>query len=749
VKTDIDSLLSQFKSALLEIDDTASGTAYNWYQTIKNRSSDREHLDLFGFNDDEEKMLWVISAHFDEYRDRMIDFPKKEKEIFIKMRVISFGAIYSSLLHLKRQISEISNIPAYNSAYDTDLDYEIFHAKASLYSAAKFAVELADVKISDLEKWYPDYIHDKKLIKGDDQLDMVGRILDAKESSIADSDKSIESFVQDSVTSALKHRSEARDSIADYTKAIELDPNDAEAYFNRGDSKYLLEDYSEAIADYTKAIEIDPNNVEAEVYFNRGDSKYQLNESKYFNKNFHEPEDYSEATADFTKAIEINPNYAEAYGKRGQSRFRSREYSEAIADYTKAIEIDPNDFESLYVFRGYAKHSLKNYKGALADSNKAIELDPNDAYAYCLRGESKDDLEDFKGAIVDYTKAIEIDPDHFNAHVQRAYTRNNLKDYTGAIADYDKVLEIEPEYKEAYIDRAAAKVSLELDNNDTGFEKAMGAEQSDAVETDTNDAEAKEGKNTRVDAQKVPALRAFFSKKNILLILIVLGVLVAILIKIGYSQGRVLMDDLTDKGTKQSPTMYYEGALFNGVGFNVYSNGQLKKETNYEDGKEDGLQKGWHKNGQLKFEANYKDGEKGGLQKGWHKNGQLQYEDNYKGGKRDGLQKWWYKNGQLHLERHYRYGEEDGLAKTWHKNGQLYKVFRYRNGKRDGLQKTWYDSGQLHLERHYRDGEEDGLWKSWYKSGQLETILNYKDGEYDGLWQRWYENGKLQFTVKY
>jgi antitoxin component YwqK of YwqJK toxin-antitoxin module len=221
------------------------------------------------------------------------------------------------------------------------------------------------------------------------------------------------------------------------------------------------------------------------------------------------------------------------------------------------------------------------------------------------------------------------------------------------------------------------------------------------TESSTDEDEAKEGENTRVDAQKVPALRAFFSKKNILLILIVLGVLVAILIKIGYSQGRVLMDDLTDKGTKQSPTMYYEGALFNGVSFDVYSNGQLKFEANYKDGTRDGLAKGWHSNGQLRSEANYKDG------------------------KKDGLQKWWYKNGQLHLEFHYRYGEKDGLFKTW------------------------YESGQLKLERHYRDGEEDGLFKTWYESGQLETILNYKDGEYDGLYQRWYENGKLQFTVKY
>ena len=48
-------------------------------------------------------------------------------------------------------------------------------------------------------------------------------------------------------------------AIADYTKAIEIDPNYVRAYAFRGDAKRLLNDYNRAIADYTKAIEIDPN----------------------------------------------------------------------------------------------------------------------------------------------------------------------------------------------------------------------------------------------------------------------------------------------------------------------------------------------------------------------------------------------------------------------------------------------------------------------------------------------------------
>lgn len=46
--------------------------------------------------------------------------------------------------------------------------------------------------------------------------------------------------------------------IADFTKFIEIDPNNAEAYNNRGIAKRNINDYEGALLDYNKAIEINP-----------------------------------------------------------------------------------------------------------------------------------------------------------------------------------------------------------------------------------------------------------------------------------------------------------------------------------------------------------------------------------------------------------------------------------------------------------------------------------------------------------
>ena len=57
---------------------------------------------------------------------------------------------------------------------------------------------------------------------------------------------------------------EYQQAIADYTSAIELDPNLAMAYFNRGVAYKVLAEKAEAIADFEKVITLtaDPQLIE-------------------------------------------------------------------------------------------------------------------------------------------------------------------------------------------------------------------------------------------------------------------------------------------------------------------------------------------------------------------------------------------------------------------------------------------------------------------------------------------------------
>ena len=111
-------------------------------------------------------------------------------------------------------------------------------------------------------------------------------------------------------------------AIADYTKIIDLQPDNAKSYFQRGNLRYSIKDYQGAIADYTEAIRIKSDD--ADFYFKRGDSRDQL-------------EDYSGAIADYTEAIRLKPDYTKAYYYRGISKSKQKDYQAAISDYSQAI----------------------------------------------------------------------------------------------------------------------------------------------------------------------------------------------------------------------------------------------------------------------------------------------------------------------------------------------------------------------------------------------------------------------------
>ena len=123
-----------------------------------------------------------------------------------------------------------------------------------------------------------------------------------------------------------------------------------------------------------------------------------------------------------------------------------------------------------------------------------------------------------------------------------------------------------------------------------------------------------------------------------------------------HSPDRVLIDELTIKGTDDKPMIYFEGKAFTGVAFDVYENGQLAREINFKDGKQDGLAQEWHSNGQLYYAINFKDGKEDGLAQEWYDNGQLHREINLKDGKEDGLEQEWDENGQLLREETYKDG---------------------------------------------------------------------------------------------
>ena len=195
-------------------------------------------------------------------------------------------------------------------------------------------------------------------------------------------------------------------------------------YLNRGKEQFEKKNYLQAQENFDKAVELDPEL--AEAYYFRG--RVQLDDDK--------------AEADFTKAIELKPNYPEAYFRRGLKSDLNNDREAAMRDYSKAVELNPQ-FVDAYMAR--AVLYLLDNKGAaaIADYTRVIELKP-DGESYYVRGNSYLEIGEYSKAVADLTRSIQLDPKYYWSYKQRAKAYRMLKRFKLAEADELKAAEVGP-----------------------------------------------------------------------------------------------------------------------------------------------------------------------------------------------------------------------------------------------------------------------------------------------------------------
>ena len=242
--------------------------------------------------------------------------------------------------------------------------------------------------------------------------------------------------------------SDYRSAIVFFTKSLNLNPSSL-AYSNRGSAYTSVHKYDDAIADYDRAIALNPND--AAAYDSRGVAKTHKG-------------DYDGAIADSSRAIALDPNDAAAYYNRGIVKAHKGDYDGTIADCSRAIALDPNN-AAPYDNRGFAKLNKGDYDGAIDDCSCAIAIDPNYAAAYNNRGTAKARKGDYDSAIDDYDRAIAIDPNNAPLHDNRGVAKLSIGDYDGAIDDCSRSIELEPDEALAYRNRGMIWLRLsEWDN---------------------------------------------------------------------------------------------------------------------------------------------------------------------------------------------------------------------------------------------------------------------------------------------
>ena len=232
-------------------------------------------------------------------------------------------------------------------------------------------------------------------------------------------------------------------ALADFNHAAELTANSELPYFGRGWVFNQLKDYNAAVAEYDKVIALNPSY--AVAWNNRGAAKSWLNQMRA-------------AVDDYNKAIELNPNYAKAYENRGKALSALGEKEKSAADLRRAEKIRlSNEGADKIIEKALTFSQRGDYKFALELLNQAAELYPENEFVFVNRGNvHKDGFSDYDAAIADYNKTIELNPKFSWPYHNRALALGRLKRWDEAIADYERAIALDQNYASAYNGRAWA-----------------------------------------------------------------------------------------------------------------------------------------------------------------------------------------------------------------------------------------------------------------------------------------------------
>lgn len=262
-------------------------------------------------------------------------------------------------------------------------------------------------------------------------------------------------------------------ALRDFNRAIDLQPGYALAYVNRGHLWAKQNQHTKAVANFSMAVQINPEFVEA--FINRGRSYQALAKADL-------------ALADFDQAIEVNPAHPLAYYHRALAHKQADRLQAAEADASRLVKLSPNDSGAqtlLTELRGLLKaHQTREdhknptnsrpsadpFKAALAAHRRGnhaeairlytldIESDRNTdsdlAVVYNNRGNAQAETGKLALAVDDYSEAVDLNPKYAMAYFNRAAAYHRLGKFRAAIVDYEVIQQIDPRWASVYMARS-------------------------------------------------------------------------------------------------------------------------------------------------------------------------------------------------------------------------------------------------------------------------------------------------------
>jgi len=281
------------------------------------------------------------------------------------------------------------------------------------------------------------------------------------------------------------------DAIAQFTKALELDPDYEKAYIERASAFSMSGDHKSAAKDYDRALVFEAKD--AELFYLSGNEyhlfgnnpralerlnvaiqmkgnfleayrvrwavnialmryeealvdakrclKLKDDERAYYNlaQVYEELTLFDEAGEAYRKSLQKNSKVVATHFSYAQLLFRQENYEDAGQELSQVLQMEPQHLEAILLNSQVLSAQGKYLEASEALSMASVQY-PDEALIYIYRGDIQTKFNQPAYAIIDYTKAIELEPDKAEIYYKRGGAYEAIRDYENALEDYEKLL---------------------------------------------------------------------------------------------------------------------------------------------------------------------------------------------------------------------------------------------------------------------------------------------------------------------
>lgn len=247
-----------------------------------------------------------------------------------------------------------------------------------------------------------------------------------------------------------------------YARALKLKPDDAITHNNYANLLMSRGKIDQAIKSYQRALNLEPGYVDANVnlalaYREEGDAAKSLAAlealavdnpehvsvlNSYGNALRH-AERFAEAQSILESAIALNPEHAEAHNNLGLVLTLLGMREEAKLSFHRAVELRP-DMPVLANNYGTLLLKMFHLDQAIEQLNRAVELDAGYLDAWVNLGVAHFMLGNYDEAVSAYREAIAQDPDNAFAHYSLGVALLEQQDLPDAVSEIEHALNVNP-----------------------------------------------------------------------------------------------------------------------------------------------------------------------------------------------------------------------------------------------------------------------------------------------------------------